>query len=200
MKTKSTYLRAASLASPTLLLENAEEKTMNAICGQKCVAQLERLSHVGSWAKTFSALLIGQTGWYSTRCKLIWKMRGTKYNRFYFQLRPLTRHTGEIGSGLLPTVTTMDSTGATETEKAGKGDSQNSLTRMALRGQLLFTPKTTDNQIHYKTKNWKGDDLGSQINEIFGTRSRLSPHFVLEMMGFPKNWTELPFQNGETKV
>jgi len=30
-----------------------------------------------------------------------------------------------------------------------------------------------------------------------GTRSQLSPLFVEEMMGFPKNWTASPFQSGE---
>jgi hypothetical protein len=28
--------------------------------------------------------------------------------------------------------------------------------------------------------------------------SQLNPRFVAEMMGFPENWTELPFLNGET--
>jgi hypothetical protein len=27
--------------------------------------------------------------------------------------------------------------------------------------------------------------------------SQLNPRFVAEMMGFPPNWTELPFLNGE---
>jgi hypothetical protein len=30
-----------------------------------------------------------------------------------------------------------------------------------------------------------------------GKTSQLNPRFVAEMMGFPVNWTELPFQNGE---
>jgi hypothetical protein len=33
-----------------------------------------------------------------------------------------------------------------------------------------------------------------------GKSSQLNPRFVAEMMGFPVNWTELPFQNGETKA
>jgi hypothetical protein len=94
--------------------------------------------------------------------------------------------------GMLPTPC------ATEAEKAGKGDSQNSLTRMALRGEFLQTPRASDKNMHWKTENWKGDDLGSQINEMLGTRSHLSPQFVLEMMGFPTDWTLLPFLNGET--
>lgn len=31
-----------------------------------------------------------------------------------------------------------------------------------------------------------------------GTTSQLNPRFVAEMMGFPPNWLELPFQNTET--
>jgi hypothetical protein len=31
-----------------------------------------------------------------------------------------------------------------------------------------------------------------------GKTSQLSPQFVLEMMGFPTDWTLLPFLNGET--
>ena len=30
--------------------------------------------------------------------------------------------------------------------------------------------------------------------------SQLNPRFVAEMMGFPPNWTELPFQSGEQKA
>jgi hypothetical protein len=31
-----------------------------------------------------------------------------------------------------------------------------------------------------------------------GKTSQLSPQFVMEMMGFPTDWTLLPFLNGET--
>jgi hypothetical protein len=33
-----------------------------------------------------------------------------------------------------------------------------------------------------------------------GTSSQLNPRFVAEMMGFPVNWTELPFRSGEPKA
>ena len=33
-----------------------------------------------------------------------------------------------------------------------------------------------------------------------GAGSQLNPHFVAEMMGFPLNWTDLPFLSGEKKV
>ena len=240
------------------------ERKMSDTSGQRCLERFGKFSRHGLWAKTFSALLIGQEGWYSTKCRLIWKLKGTKYNRMYFQLAPSTHLTAGIEFGLLPTITAsfgerggmlnpesnhdtekafyqlqqkgllptptaMDSTGATanmkssqvkegsmhsvtlsrwagmlptpcatESEKAGIGDNQNSLTRMAFRGEFLPTPRTSDERMHWKTENWKGDDLGSHINEMLGTRSHLSPQFVLEMMGFPTDWTALPFLNGET--
>jgi hypothetical protein len=62
---------------------------------------------------------------------------------------------------------------------------------------MLPTPRTSDERMHWRTENWKGDDLGSEINHLLGTRSHLNPRFVAEMMGFPPNWTELPFLNGE---
>jgi hypothetical protein len=91
----------------------------------------------------------------------------------------------------------MDSTNATATMKSTqvKEGSMHSVTLSRL---ILQTPRASDKNMHWKTENWKGDDLGSQINEMFGTRSHLSPHFVLEMMGFPTDWTLLPFLNGET--
>jgi hypothetical protein len=33
-----------------------------------------------------------------------------------------------------------------------------------------------------------------------GKTSQLNPLFVAEMMGFPTDWTILPFQSGETKA
>ena len=40
--------------------------------------------------------------------------------------------------------------------------------------------------------------LTKMAREITGKTSQLNPLFVAEMMGFPPNWTVLPFQNGET--
>lgn len=38
--------------------------------------------------------------------------------------------------------------------------------------------------------------LDATMQEITGTSGQLNPRFVLEMMGFPPDWTELPFLNG----
>ena len=109
MKTSSSLAGSLDHANHTAQPENGWGKKMNATSGQKCLERFERFNHVGSWAKTFSALLIGRTDWYSTRCKLTWKLKGTKYNRLYFQLAPSTLPIGETGFGLLPTVKTWDS-------------------------------------------------------------------------------------------
>ena len=41
------------------------------------------------------------------------------------------------------------------------------------------------------------DELKHLVSHEAGKPSQLSPLFVEEMMGFPKNWTALPFQSGE---
>ena len=160
------------------------------------------------------------------RCNLTWKLKGTKYNRYYFQLFPSMHHTEEIASGLLPTPAAVDYKQTTLCEsqrerntlpgimvkmfllptpvasegyklRGGETENQMSLTKMMRQG-ILPTPAANDCQMRYQTENWRGDDLVSTINEIHGTRSHLSPHFVMEMMGFPPNWTLSPFLNGET--
>jgi hypothetical protein len=44
------------------------------------------------------------------------------------------------------------------------------------------------------------DSLTKRARQITGKTSQLSPLFVEEMMGFPKNWTALPFQSGEENL
>jgi DNA (cytosine-5)-methyltransferase 1 len=48
-----------------------------------------------------AASLIGMEGWYSSKCKLTWKLRAMNRKRMYFQLVPLTLRTEGIGFGLL---------------------------------------------------------------------------------------------------
>ena len=195
-----TSLQEASPANHTQVQGSGSEKKMSAICGPACLEQYEKFNHVGSWAKTFSALLIGMEGWYSKRCKLIWKLKGTKSSRMYFQLRPSALHTEEIGFGLLPTVAAMDANGIKNIRKDSNilqgGRHSVSLTHM-FHLNMLPTPKARDR----KGKEGRESDLPLTIHlKGFGTGtpSQLSPQFVLEMMGFPTDWTELPFLNGET--
>jgi hypothetical protein len=51
-----------------------------------------------------------------------------------------------------------------------------------------------------KDGNSHQDQLPNYIKLTSGSNSQLNPRFVLEMMGFPPDWTELPFLSGETKV
>ena len=103
-------------------------------------------------------------GWYSTRCKLTWKIKGTKYKRIYFQLVARTHHTKESELGLLPTPTLQDYTNST-------------------------FPPSQKKRFHI---------VGYLMRKGILPHSQLNPQFVEEMMGFPKNWTLLPFLNGET--
>ena len=64
---------------------------------------------------------------------------------------------------------------------------------------MLPTPTADDNPAKNTGKR-NQDSLQKRAYQITGQTSQLNPLFVAEMMGFPPNWTQLPFQNGETKV
>jgi hypothetical protein len=237
----------------------------------------------------FSALLIGRKDWFSRRCALTWRLKGTKYNRLYFQLQASTRRTSDTEYGLLLTPGLVEIAETPEEYQARQrkrteaglnqaphpGNKYNCLTSQVLYSGMLGTPRsqekprsekflekdkgikrvptpsefaqmllktpsamhayaenltkkeqtfgnsgtlaqeiqsgfvekrwpgilptpmTSDDRMRLKTENWKGHDLVSQVNEALGTRSQLNPRFVAEMMGFPPNWTELPFQSGD---
>ena len=162
-----------SLVSPIHRQGSDSEKRTSAIYGPKCLESYERSGRATSWGKMLAGLLIGRTDWYSRRCRLIWRMKGTKYRRLYFQLVPLTRRTVEIESlllhGLIPTVCARDYKGGRNKENLERS----------------------------------GRSMTNSLPEYFaqpGKTSQLNPRFALEMMGFPPDWTELPFQNGETKA
>ena len=221
------------------------EKKMTDTSGLKCLEQFKRFNHVGLWAKTFSALLIGRTGWYSRRCRLTWNLKGTPYNRMYFLLQVSTHHIEEIESSLLPTPVVMDTNGGDLTkiderrarakEKGINGNGfGTTVAELAKRG-LLPTPmaqnRQTDEEKTMKRKEKYGGmkramylenymalnmlptpsagsekmrgtmtelgGAGNKMRQIPGATSQLNTRFVMEMMGFPPDWTELPFLNGD---
>ena len=222
MKTKLTSSRVASHANPTLWQESDWEKTTIDTYGLKCLEQFEKLNRGGLWARTFSELLIGTGDWYSTRCRLIWKVKGTKYNRIYFQLFPLAHLTEEteFGLWLLKTPTKFDGEVTSGKKNPKSGDSgtlaqeimSNYPPTMEKLG-MLPTPNAFDCKSGVKKETYenrkkrhlkKGVNLqyplkqmAADLSPISGKTSQLSPQFVAEMMGFPKDWTELPFLNGE---
>lgn len=146
-----TSSQGDSHANPTQWPESEKAKRMRDTSGRRCLEQYGRLNRHGSWAKTFSALLIGMEGWYSTRCRLTWRLKGTKYNRMFFQLVPSTLHTDGTGFGLLLTPSTVDITPDEERRKkrteyrasVGRHWTPGSLTEQVFH-QLLPTPRAQE--------------------------------------------------------
>lgn len=254
-ETELMCLQADFHANHTALPENAKGKKMNATCGQRCLEQYEKFPRHTLWGKTFMGLLIGTGDWFSMRCKLTWKLKGTKYSRLYFQLVPLVRHIGEKEYGLWPTpasvqrdhperVEKLKATGATTMMSRAAGENRpNSILDQAMfngliptprankvngcnlnseklatrnKGNLeetvakwvtngmLPTPDAASGKTGYMGKNREGKQQNLETvirNSEPGLNSQLlNPQFVAEMMGFPTNWTELPFLSGETKA
>ena len=156
-----------SPANPTAWQESERERRTNATCGPRCCALFENAPRATSWAKTFAALLVGMEGWSSRRCALTWRIVGTPYNRSYFQLAVSVLPTEEIESGLLLTPTTRE--------------------------EVMDTDKFKERMEKYDN----GTTVPNLATQLVGKGSQLSPLFVEEMMGFPRNWTASPFQSGD---
>jgi hypothetical protein len=101
-------------------------------------------------------------------------------------------------NGLLPTPKTQDERGNVFVNR-GKFNLTDEISKM------LPTPTTRDykggkTQATMRKRKDRGNNaitLPDCFAQISGT-SQLNPRFVMEMMGFPPNWTILPFLNGET--
>ena len=218
-------LQEDSHVNPSAQQDLEKERRTSATCGPVCLESYERLSPGMSWGKTFVGYLVGQGDWYSSKCALTWKLKGTKLHRYYFQLLPKTLPIEEIASGLLPTPMAQSRQATKEqtlkrkekyggmkramylenylalgmlptpTCADGRGPGVNSNTTTLENGRFVRTSKTTGTKF--------GASIGmavSFINQEAGKTSQLNPQFVEEMMGFPKNWTLSPFQSGEMKV
>ncbi len=118
--------------------------------------------------------------------------------------------------GLLPTPTVFDSTNASATMQSSqvKEGSMHSmiLTRMMDKG-MLPTPNARDfkaaqepEKFQKRKELWMDKNINLQcglpqfLTNQTGKVSQLNPRFVADMMGFPPNWTELPFQSGDKKA
>lgn len=244
-----TFLQEASPANLTPQQAKERAKKMIDISGQKCLEQFKRLNPHSLWEKMFLESLVGIGDWFSMRCKLSWKLKGTRFNQYYFQLVPSMHPTEEIESGLLPTPKAREAPDC-KSERERHTPSMESMAAMG----LLPTPttfytrenwsledieekreevKNATNQKgkHYTgngfglnlaqavkllptptTRDWKGTGKNERVrngkiqkdtlDRVFepGTDSQLNPQFVAEMMGFPSNWTELPFQSGDKNL
>jgi hypothetical protein len=134
----------------------------------------------------------------------------------FFLLQVSMLRTSDNESGLLPTPEHFDYNSARHPELwerdkkkyAEKGINLHCNLRQQARLGMLPTPAVADSKHStIKTPSWESrveqkhlaeTVLNPYIQEAGGTPSQLNPRFVAEMMGFPANWTESPFQSGET--
>jgi hypothetical protein len=78
--------------------------------------------------------------------------------------------------------------------------------QVGITNKLIPTPATrdykgTNSQEHFdKVGQMHMTQLPNALKYNHGISGQLNPRFVAEMMGFPPDWTELPFLNGETKA
>jgi hypothetical protein len=78
---------------------------------------------------------------------------------------------------------------------------QEILTGFVEKRGLLPTPVASDDRDRGGPKDKSVQrrlEIGKQVGLTMMVDGQLNPRFVLEMMGFPPDWTALPFQSGET--
>jgi hypothetical protein len=297
-ETTSTSSQADSHANHSALQESGKAPMMNATCGTKCCEQFNRFSQHTLWQKMFVDYLLSMPAWSSSRCVLTWKLKATKFNRYYCLLQVSTLHTeetefslsdmlptpmaqtrdlpteeqiakrkemyggkkramylehviaqnllptpisgdwkgqkrkdgtanmlsGQAALGLLPKVQARDWKGPQGCAKEGCIDLPAKVNQMNQQN-LLPTPTSHQQQTKFKqggtclqahvtqnllptptaddnpqknTGKRNQDGLQKRAFQTTGKTSQLNPRFVAEMMGFPPDWTILPFLNGET--
>lgn len=202
----SLWAGSRSCANHSQQQEKEKERTITVTSGLKQLNSLDRFARIGAFSKTFAALLIGTGDWYSTKCRLIWKLKATKCYRFYFQLAPSTLPTEGIGFGLLHTPRAFHA--AMEYEMTNTNHKRYRINDL-MNLSLLPTPAARDYRSGFKQDSEvfqtrqqysRGVNLHEHIQREVGQNFQLNPRFVAEMMSFPVDWTELPFLNGETKA
>ncbi len=118
---------------------------------------------------------------------------------------PSVLPTEETEFGLLLTPTTREEVMDQEKFKARmeKYDNGRTIPNLATQvARMLPTPNACDwntarsPEALAKAKAKHGSTLQDTLRQRAGQGSQLSPLFVEEMMGFPRNWTALPFQSG----
>ena len=129
-------------------------------------------------------------------------------------------HTEEIEFGLLLTPTTREEVMDMDKfkERMEKYDNGTTIPNLATQVVGMLPTPTTKNVTggavkvneNGKRQNKGGTEFSAQLHDLAlsqmlpgqdaGQGSQLSPLFVEEMMGFPKNWTASPFQSGDEKA
>jgi hypothetical protein len=147
------FSQEAFHASHTAQQEKDLGKMTSDISGRRCLELYKRLPQRTLWERMFVESVIGTGEWSSTKCKLTWKMQGTKSSRLLFQLAPSTLPIEGIGFGLLPTPKAVEIEENYEEwrermVKSGNpkniGKKTTNLGTMARSGMLLKTPSAAD--------------------------------------------------------
>jgi len=206
MKTLSSPVASRNYVNHSHSLENEKEQMMNATCGEKCYEQFKKLNpHLSSLKMSLVSRVL-MADWYSSKCALTWKLKGTKFNRLLFQLQPKMLRTEETDAGLLlKTPCSADAYTENLTKKEQRFGNSGTLAQEVQTGfiyqrGMLPTPTASDQYsgTPLLSENYPREtDLKHFVSQQIGKTSQLNPRFVAEMMGFPPNWTELPFQSGE---
>jgi hypothetical protein len=104
---------------------------------------------------------------------------------------------GSLIGKLYPTVTARCFNNGTDKERPeGQPSRRSELNHMIaqdLKNGTLPTPSAADGHKTTSANRQKNLNMLAPV----GTGSQLSPRFVAEMMGFPHDWTELPFRSGD---
>lgn len=87
--------------------ENDSARKMLGISGQRCLESFKSAAPTRLWARMFLESLVGTGDWSSRRCKLTWRLKGSRYSRLWFQLVPSALPTEGTGFGLLPIETPL---------------------------------------------------------------------------------------------
>ena len=94
--------------------ENDSARRMLGTSGRRCLESFKSAAPTRLWARMFLESLVGMPDWYSRRCKLTWRLKGSTYKRLWFQLAVSALPTEGTGFCLLPTPIQNDA------EKRGK--------------------------------------------------------------------------------
>lgn len=169
IKDVSTFLQAASPVNHLAAQVKDSERPMSAICGPKCLELFARSHPDGSFARMFSALLIGRTDWSSNRYALTWKVKATKSARSYFQLQASPHCIVDTECGSLPTPVASD------------------YIRLRFKPEQLAKSNYQMNMRCLHLKLLRHTTFG-QNRIITGL-----------LMGYPLDWTNVPFKHTEIR-
>jgi hypothetical protein len=166
------------------VMEAAIETTIDS-SGNACLQQFNGQSTPGPYTQIFATILVKMAGWYSPYCKLSWRLKKSEFNRWYFKLQVFGCKDPSARNSLLPAVVVSGGkkggdlviSGLLPTPTAGVNNTSN-MSKEAMEKRI---------------RDGRQEDLNMKLYKITGQTGKLNPFLVMEMMGFPCDWTLLPF-------